>query len=68
MSTQAKSIIVTHLKNDGFDFTRNVYQLSTSELSDFRELAKSVNYKGTKTHSLGFSFYIHLQKKINIKL
>ena len=64
-ANEAKNRIITSLVNDGFNFSRNVYQLSTSELSDFAELAKSVNYKGTATHSKGFSFYVHLQKIYN---
>ena len=62
---ELKKIFITRLVNDGFDFSRNVYKLSISELSDFKELAKQVNYKGTKFHSIGFSFYIHLQKLYN---
>lgn len=65
MKNELKSIIISRLINDGFDFTRNVYQLSISELSYFSELAKQCKYKGTKTHSKGFSFYIHLQKIYN---
>ena len=61
-----KQQIISDLKKEGFDFTRNVYQLSTSELSDFHYLAKQCGYKGTKLHSLGFSFYIHLQKLLSL--
>lgn len=62
---EQKNRIISQLLNDGFDFSKNVYQLSTSDLSKFYELSKTVNYKGTKTHSRGFSFYIHLQKIYN---
>jgi|LakMenEpi03Aug12_release.lakeMendotaPanAssembly.Ray.scaffolds.fasta_scaffold6425207_1 hypothetical protein len=62
---EIKHVIITHLINDGFNFERNAYQLSLSELTEFKQLAKKVNYKGTKTHSLGFSFYRHLQKLYN---
>ena len=65
MENELKSIIISRMINDGFDFTRNVYQLSHSELSHFSELAKQCKYKGTKNHSSGFSFYIHLQKIYN---
>ena len=57
-----KQLIINKLDNDGFDFSRNQYQLSCSELCDFKDLAKQVKYKGTKLHSIGFSFYVHLQK------
>lgn len=62
---EQKNRIISQLLNDGFDFSKNVYQLSTSDLSKFYELSKTVNYKGTKMHSRGFSFYIHLQKIYN---
>ena len=65
MKNELKSIIISRLINDGFDFTRNVYQLSISEFSFFSDLAKQCRYKGTKNHSKGFSFYIHLQKIYN---
>lgn len=62
---EQKKRIISQLLNDGFDFSKNVYQLSTSDLSKFYELSKTVNYKGTKNHSRGFSFYTHLQKIYN---
>lgn len=62
---EQKQRIISQLVNDGFDFSKNVYQLSGSDWFKFYELSKKVNYKGTKNHSRGFSFYIHLQKIYN---
>lgn len=68
MITSKYEPLVKQLVAEGVDFSRDVWTLRHSELSDYREMAKKYRYCGTALHSRGFSFYILLQnvyRKLN---
>lgn len=54
--------LVKSLVSDGVDFSRDVWTLSGSELTDYSELAKKYGYQKPVLHSRGFGFYQLLQK------
>lgn len=48
--------LVKSLVSDGVDFSRDVWTLSGSELTDYSELAKKYGYQKPVLHSRGFGF------------
>lgn len=54
--------LVKDLVSKGVDFTRDVWTIHSSELTDFSELAKKYGYRKPLLHSRGFGFYCLLQK------
>lgn len=57
--------LVKQLVADGMNFGRDVWSLRTDELTEFGELAKKYGYKKPLLHSIGFGFYLLLQKVYN---
>ena len=59
-----KKLIIKELKNKGFSFSRNVFELSLLDLNLLSDLAKKCKYRKSKNSylSLGGAFYLHLQK------
>lgn len=64
MNQGSKTMLINELKAQGFDFEKNVFELSHSERTMFNDYAKEFRYKKPKNgyHSLGGHFYMHLQK------
>lgn len=65
MKTDKYLHLINTLKNQGVDFSRDVWTLSQSELSEFADIAKKYGYKKPVLHSRGFGFYMLLQKISN---
>ena len=65
MNTNKYKDLVLNLVGSGVDFSRDVWQLSNSELTKYSDLAKSYGYKKPVLHSRGFGFYMLLQKVYN---
>lgn len=65
MNTNKYKDLILNLVSSGVDFSRDVWQLSNSELTKYSDLAKSYGYKKPVLHSRGFGFYMLLQKVYN---
>lgn len=65
MNTNKYKDLILNLVGSGVDFSRDVWQLSNSELTKYSDLAKSYGYKKPVLHSRGFGFYMLLQKVYN---
>jgi hypothetical protein len=67
MITSKYEPLIKDLISRGVDFSRDVWQLTYSELDMYSELAKKYGYKKPVLHTRGFGFYMLLQK-VNEKM